>query len=256
MRWLAILVLLAVPAFVCAADIKEAKEFTMKAAYQESLDCLAKFKPDEKDYNEYCYLKAINHYSLNQQREAEQWADRIVLSFSHQEMPRRYYELCKLMKYDMETWEKKSDDLSDISRDMKVITDRLKNGKGGKETQQKQKEVLDRIGKMIKDKEDAMAQAQKDKEDKEKKEAEARARARGELPDRGVDPQQDTQGGTEKGTGQIDRKRVREIAEVWGKLPEKERAKCMVELTRALPPKDRAIIEAYLRELQKRSTKK
>jgi hypothetical protein len=47
----------------------------------------------------------------------------------------------------------------------------------------------------------------------------------------------------------VDKKRVREIAAVWGKLPEKERARAMQELTRGLPPKDRAMIEEYIRRV-------
>jgi hypothetical protein len=50
----------------------------------------------------------------------------------------------------------------------------------------------------------------------------------------------------------VDTKKVKEIAEVWGKLPEKERAQAMRDLTRGMPAKDRAVIEAYLKELQKR----
>ena len=67
---------------------------------------------------------------------------------------------------------------------------------------------------------------------------------------------QDTMGGTASGTGQIDPKRAKEIAEVWGKLPEKERAAALRDLTRSLPAKDRAVIEAYFRELQKKSGSK
>jgi len=60
---------------------------------------------------------------------------------------------------------------------------------------------------------------------------------------------QDSNSGNASGTGDVDKKRVREIAEVWGKLPEKERAKAMAELTRGLPAKDRAVIEEYIRRL-------
>jgi hypothetical protein len=48
---------------------------------------------------------------------------------------------------------------------------------------------------------------------------------------------------------------VKEVAENWGKLPAKERAAALRELTRNMPAKDRAIIEAYFRELQKKSSK-
>jgi hypothetical protein len=64
----------------------------------------------------------------------------------------------------------------------------------------------------------------------------------------------DTRGGTANGTGQVNEKKVKEIAEVWGKLPEKERAQAMRDLVRGMPAKDRAVIEAYLKELQKRSS--
>jgi hypothetical protein len=53
----------------------------------------------------------------------------------------------------------------------------------------------------------------------------------------------------------VDTKKVKEIAEVWGKLPEKERAQALRELTRTMPAKDRAVIEAYFKELQKKSSK-
>jgi hypothetical protein len=46
-----------------------------------------------------------------------------------------------------------------------------------------------------------------------------------------------------------------EIAELWGKLPEKERAKALVELTRSMPAKDRAVIEAYYYILLAKKTK-
>jgi len=35
---------------------------------------------------------------------------------------------------------------------------------------------------------------------------------------------------------------------VWGKLPEKQRAKALVELTRGMPAKDKAVIDAYFKE--------
>jgi hypothetical protein len=53
--------------------------------------------------------------------------------------------------------------------------------------------------------------------------------------------------------GEIDSKRLKEIAEVWGKLPEKERAKAMLELTRDLPPRYRETIETYLKKIATQS---
>ena len=41
------------------------------------------------------------------------------------------------------------------------------------------------------------------------------------------------------------------MAEVWGKLPEKDRVKALQELTRDMPPRYREVIEKYFKELSK-----
>ena len=64
-------------------------------------------------------------------------------------------------------------------------------------------------------------------------------------------PQQDSLGGDGAGKGEVDPKRLKEMAQVWGKLPEKERAKAMLELTRDMPPRYREVIEKYFREIAK-----
>lgn len=56
-------------------------------------------------------------------------------------------------------------------------------------------------------------------------------------------------------SGEIDVKKVKEYAEVWGKLPERERAKAMTQLTRGMPAKYRDAIEAYFKQLGKSADK-
>jgi hypothetical protein len=53
----------------------------------------------------------------------------------------------------------------------------------------------------------------------------------------------------------VDPKKLKEMAEVWGKLPEKERAKAMTELTRDMPPRYREVIEKYFKEISKAADK-
>jgi len=43
-------------------------------------------------------------------------------------------------------------------------------------------------------------------------------------------------------------KKLKEIADNWGSLPEKERAKAMLELTHDMPAKYRAVIEDYFKQ--------
>src|ERR1019366_1357857 len=100
-------------------------------------------------------------------------ADEIIHSFGNY-YPPRYVDLANIMKADAATWKKTPDDLADISREMTKITDRLKNNKGGPETQKLQKDVLARVDKMIKDAEDkekADQQAAQDKAEQERKQA-------------------------------------------------------------------------------------
>ena len=47
----------------------------------------------------------------------------------------------------------------------------------------------------------------------------------------------------------MDPRKLKEIADVWGKLPEKERAKAMTDMTRDMPPKYREVIEKYFKDL-------
>ena len=51
------------------------------------------------------------------------------------------------------------------------------------------------------------------------------------------------------GPGSVDPKKLEGLAKQWGKLPEKQRAEAMQELTRDLPPKYREVIESYFRKL-------
>ena len=51
------------------------------------------------------------------------------------------------------------------------------------------------------------------------------------------------------GPGQVDAKKIKELAEKWGNLPPREREANMRELTRDLPPRYREVIQEYFRKL-------
>jgi hypothetical protein len=226
------------------------KALTARKVYEEALDTFAAVKPEEVvDPAAYFFHKAICEHALMLKDRADASIDRLLVDVV--ESPERYRMVAALMHFDMLAWQDK--DLGWIARKMGNIQRRLDLQRGGKETQKQQKEVLVRLDEMI-------------------KEMENQQKCQGNCPnggscpggsqpgngpgnDRSSSPQQDSSGGTAQGTGQVDTKKVKEIAEVWGKLPEKERAQAMRDLTRGMPAKDRAVIEAYLKELQKRSSK-
>jgi hypothetical protein len=165
--------------------------------------------------------------------------------------PERYRMVAALMHFDMLTWQDK--DLGWIARKMGNIQRRLDLKRGGRKTQKQQKEVLVRLDEMI-----------KEIENQQKGSGSGNGGACPGSPDDGDggqnnpsnNPQKDSKGGAMPGSGQVTNKRVKEIAEVWGTLPERERAQAMVELTRGMPAKDRMVIEEYFKQLQKRQSSK
>ncbi|HEX5270158.1 MAG TPA: VIT domain-containing protein [Gemmataceae bacterium] len=79
------------------------------------------------------------------------------------------------------------------------------------------------------------------------------------LPDLGAtivqgndrdEPRKNSSRGDGSGPGEVDkRKKLKEVAEAWSRLPEKEREKSVEELVRDLPPAHRKVIEDYFKKL-------
>lgn len=205
----------------------------------------------------YAFYRLVNAFKLNQKEEGMKWADNIIYAFT--DYPQRYKDLAIIMKAEMETWDKDPKSLDDIAREMTKVQDRLKNNKGGPQTQKMQKEIADRLEKMIQDMEDKKDKKDKDKDkDKENQDSDGsgKGKERRASQSGSSSPPNDTHNANDGGTGEVTKKKIKEIAEVWGKLPEKERAKALVGLLKTVPAKDKAVIERYLQELQKRSGKK
>ena len=54
---------------------------------------------------------------------------------------------------------------------------------------------------------------------------------------------------TNGGPGQVNSKRLRQIARSWGSMPEKERRQVLQDLTRGMSDKNRQAIEAYFKKI-------
>jgi hypothetical protein len=54
---------------------------------------------------------------------------------------------------------------------------------------------------------------------------------------------------TNSGPGHVEEKKLRGLAQQWGKLPEKERAKAMQDLMSKMPERHREVIESYFKKL-------
>jgi hypothetical protein len=51
------------------------------------------------------------------------------------------------------------------------------------------------------------------------------------------------------GNGTVDEKKLQTLAKEWGTMPEKERAKAIMEITKDLPARYRVVIEDYFKAL-------
>jgi hypothetical protein len=227
-----------------------ARALTSRKVYEEALETFAVVKPEDVvDPSAYLFHRAVCEYELMLKDQASGSIDRLLVDVG--EAPERYRMVAALMHLDMLTWQEK--DLGWIARKMDNIQRRLDLKRGGKKTQKMQKEVLVRLDEMIKEIENKQKNQGNDPNG-------GNCPNGGDQPgsnpgsDKSSKPQDDSRGGIANGTGQVDQKKVKEIAEVWGKLPEKERARALVELTRGLPARDRAVIEAYFKELAKKSS--
>jgi len=229
-----------------------AKALTSRKVYEEALEVFLAVKADDVvEPSVFYFHKAVCEYELMLKDKADTSIDRLIADVP--DSPERYLRVAALMHFDMLAWQEK--DLGWVARKMENIQRRLELKRGGKQTQKMQKEVLVRLDVMI-----------KEIENKQKGSCDCNG---GGCPnggpgngpsapgtDKSSNPQKDTMGGNANKPGEIDPKRVENVAENWGKLPEKERARALVELTRGLPAADRAVIEAYFKRLAELSDKK
>ncbi len=58
------------------------------------------------------------------------------------------------------------------------------------------------------------------------------------------------------GNGTVDDKKLATLAKSWGTMPEKERAKAIMEITKDLPARYRVVIEDYFKALSNASSPK
>jgi len=220
-----------------------AKALAGRKVYEEALDALKTIRPEQVvDPAAYFFNRAVAEHGMLIKADATRSIARLLDDVP--DAPERYKMVGALIYLDMQTWKDK--DLGDIGRKMNNIERRLELARGGPQTQKLQKEVVMRLDEIIK-----------------KLENQAKGGGGGggggqdpgcppggqQQPGPGAGaptaPQQDSYGGSNSGPGNVDPKKIKEIVDAWGKLPEKERAKAMTEMIRGMPPAYRQMIEEF-----------
>jgi hypothetical protein len=231
------------PAFFRAnLALAYAKALSNRKVYEEGLEALKSVNAEDVvDPGAFYFTKAVAEHSLMLKNEASASIGRLLDDVA--DAPERYRMVAALMQFDMLTWQDK--DLGWVARKMDNIQRRLDMSRGGPKTRKMQKEVLLRLDEMIKQMEN---------------QANGNCQCNGgSCPNGGQkdgqnsmqpsNPLNDSQLGGRSGPGAVDPKKFKELADVWGKLPEKERAKALVGLTRGLDPRYSEAIEAYFKKL-------
>jgi hypothetical protein len=223
-----------------------AKALSGKRVYEETLDALKAAVPEQVvDPAAYYFHKAVAEHALVQKKDATGSIARLLDDVA--DAPERYKMVATLMFFDMQSWKDEDKDLGNIARLMDNIERRLDLSRGGPKTQEIQKKVVFRLDELIKDVENQMKMG-----------GQAQCPG-GQNPGQGgarpTAPMQDSQIAKNSGPGVVDPKKLQLLAQNWGKLPEKERAKAMMELTKDLPPRYREVIENYFKTLARSQEK-
>lgn len=214
------------------------KALVGRRVYEEGLEALKAARVEQVvDPGTYLFNRAVAEHALLLKDDANRSILRLLDDVS--EAPERYKMVAALMHFDMQSWQDK--DLGHVARLMDNIERRLDLYRGGPKTQEIQKKVVLRLDEMIKELED-QAQANCNKPGSKS------GRPRGNTVRPNSPAPEDYIGGV-GGPGHVDQKRFRELAENWGKMPDKERAQAMLELTRNMPARHRELIENYFKNL-------
>jgi hypothetical protein len=204
----------------------------------------------------------MNNFRMNRQAEAQTLVTRLENSFT-EDLTTRYAILSMLMREEMKSWKK--NDLSDLARDMQNVQDRLEVARGGPVTQKIQKNIVSRLDKMIADLEKPPPKGDNSSNDKDKKD-QPRWRQQpkpgeqeqqdkpGQAQNNPQKPLEDSKIATQGGKGTVDQARLRKFGPAWGRLPQRDRARAIQELTRGMSPRHRQAVEEYFRRLAETST--
>ncbi|HEX3149609.1 MAG TPA: hypothetical protein VHR66_16155 [Gemmataceae bacterium] len=227
-----------------------ARGLTNGRVYEESLDALAGIKAEQTvDPAAYFFHRAVAEHSLMKKDDAMRTIVRLLDDVA--DAPDRYTMLGRIMFVEMATWTKDEKALSNIRRLMDNSERRLGQSRGGKTTQDIQKKIVFRLDELIKEKENQCkgqcnggccpGGGQGNQIGK------GTIRSSSPAPDSAI------MGGN--GNGTVDEKKLATIAKSWGTMPEKERAKAIMDITKDLPARYRVVIEDYFKALSSASAK-
>jgi hypothetical protein len=224
-----------------------AKTAATKKVYEEALEALNATTPEAAvDPAALYFFKAVAEFSTMRKEAAASSVLRLIDDVV--DAPDRYKRVAIEMFFEMQNWSADPKDLSNIERLMDNSGRRLELARGGEKTQTIQKKIVFRLDELI-----------KELENRGKCEGQCNG---GNCPNGGnpgnkpggntVNPSNPAgdsviMGGA--GAGNVDEKKLRQIASEWGSLPPEKRAKIVEDITREVNPKYKPLIDQYFKSL-------
>lgn len=217
--------------FRANVGLAAAKALVDRRLYEEALAILRATQPEQVvDPSSYYFSRAVCENRLLLKEDGMKSIHRLLVSVP--DAPERHKAVAALMQDEMEKWE--DQDLAYVARRMQEIEGRLDNGRGGPKTQEKQKEVVDLLDKMIEDLESQCQNA---------------AAGAGSSSAKNTMPLPDSQIMQNAGPGNVDKKKLAKDAKNWGAMPEKEKVKALEALSRGYPPHYKEAIEGFTKKV-------
>ena len=200
--------------------------------YDEALDRLEKVALDEVlDPAALLYYRGLMEHQLLKKDRCLATVNQLLENVDS--IPRRYAVVGQLMIADIEPM--KADSLDEIARLMNDVGRRTGLNRSGKRVRDQEKEVIEKLDKLIEDLE---------KKQQQQKQQQAASRS-SQGPTKPLKTSQIAGGGA---SGEVKKKRLDEGGQ-WGDLPPAERAAALAEMSKEMPPHYRAVIEEYFRRL-------
>jgi hypothetical protein len=221
-----------------------ARALSQRRVYEDALEALDGVKAGQVvEPATYLFHKAVAEHGLLKGPEATRTCLRLIDDVD--DAPERYKSVAALMVFDILQWKEK--DIGKISRQMDVSGRRLELTRGGPGTQKLQREIVLRLDELIKELENDPPPPPPGNDP-------GPPGPQNPGPNNTTNPttpQDDSNNGNGSGPGNVNDMKVKNLTTVWGKLPEKDRARAMMELTRDMSPRYRWIVQKYFEELSK-----
>lgn len=230
-----------------------ARGLTNGRVYEESLAALDGINAEQTvDPAAFFFHKAVAQHALIKKDDATRSIVRLLDDVA--DAPDRYKMLGTIMFLDMGNWKKDEKDLSNIKRLMDNSERRLGQARGGKITQDIQKKIIFRLDELIKEKENQANQSCSQCNGGScPNGGQGNQIGKGTIRSSSNAPDSAIMGGS--GAGTVDDKKLKTLADKWGTMPEKDRAKAIMDLTKDLPARYRVVIEDYFKALSAAGTK-